>query len=160
MRTLLIAILVGVLVIGTAGAATAAPAHPMAEGSTATIDLGSLLSPSGSFVGGTATGSVNLDGWQLTSNLAAGGAPRFAKSSPAAPNVLAGAAWSTVGTASSISGPVSALAVNGNDLYVGGNFTNAGGNPAADYLMRWNGSGWFAVGAVGGNGPSTRRCNR
>lgn len=152
MRTLLIPVLVGVLVTGAAGVAHAAPAHPMADGSTTTIDLGSLLSASGNFVGGTATGSVNLDGWQLTSNLAAGDAPRFAKSDAAASNLLASAAWSTVGSASSISGPVSALAVNGNDLYVGGNFTNAGGNPAADYLMRWNGSGWFAVGGVGGNG--------
>jgi hypothetical protein len=151
-RTLLIPVLLGVLVIGTGGVAHASPAHLSAEDSAATIDLGSLLSGSGNFVGGTATGSVNLDGWQLTSNLAAGEAPRFVKSAPVAPNILAGSAWSTVGTAASISGPVSAVAVNGNDLYVGGNFTNAGGNPAADYLMRWNGSGWFAVGAVGGNG--------
>ena len=130
MRTLLIPILVGALVTGTAGVATPARRpdggwfhHNDRPRVTAICERQLRRRDS--------DGQCHLDGWQLTSNLATGDAPRFAKSDPAAPNLLASAAWSTVGSASSISGPVSALAVNGNDLYVGGNFTNAGGNPAA-----------------------------
>ena len=46
------------------------------------------------------------------------------------------------------------LLVSGNDLYVGGNFTNVDDNGAvliaADYIARWDGSHWYAL----GSGPS------
>ena len=41
---------------------------------------------------------------------------------------------------------VAALAVSGSDLYVGGEFTRAGGSPA-DYVARWHGSSWSALGS-------------
>jgi uncharacterized repeat protein (TIGR02543 family) len=41
---------------------------------------------------------------------------------------------------------VTALAVSGTDLYVGGDFTTAGGN-AANYIAKWNGSTWSALGS-------------
>ncbi|MEY3368179.1 MAG: hypothetical protein RI973_1334, partial [Bacteroidota bacterium] len=46
---------------------------------------------------------------------------------------------------------VRAVAVDGNIVYVGGSFTDAGGNPDADYLARWDGSQWTAVGAAPDN---------
>ncbi|HXJ66651.1 MAG TPA: hypothetical protein VNN79_23065, partial [Actinomycetota bacterium] len=50
------------------------------------------------------------------------------------------------GTAS-LNGTVSALNTDEPGvLLVGGNFTNAGGRPAADYLARWDGAAWSAVG--------------
>jgi len=55
---------------------------------------------------------------------------------------------------SAINGPVSALAVSGSNVYIGGNFTNVGGVDGADYLARWDGRQWHAVGAPGAiNGP-------
>jgi hypothetical protein len=60
-----------------------------------------------------------------------------------------GSTWSALG--SGVGGPsipfVEALAVApGGDVYVGGNFTNAGGT-AANYVARWNGSSWSALGS-------------
>jgi len=40
---------------------------------------------------------------------------------------------------------VQALAVNGTDLYAGGIFTTAGGVPA-NYIAKWNGMSWSALG--------------
>jgi trimeric autotransporter adhesin len=37
-------------------------------------------------------------------------------------------------------------------LYVSGVFTNAGGNPAADYIAKWDGAAWSAVGTGVSNG--------
>src|SRR3989442_1243332 len=48
-------------------------------------------------------------------------------------------------------GNVLALAVSGGDLYAGGVFTKAGGS-AANYIAKWNGSNWTALGS-GMNSP-------
>jgi hypothetical protein len=42
------------------------------------------------------------------------------------------------------------VAVSGSDLYAAGGFTTAGGNPA-NYIAKWNGSSWSALGS--GIGP-------
>ena len=62
-----------------------------------------------------------------------------------------GIAWSALGRGASST--VRALAVSGTDLYVGGQFgsvynsdTNAIGNVAANYIAKWNGSAWSALG--------------
>src|SRR5437773_7329234 len=41
---------------------------------------------------------------------------------------------------------VRALAVSGSDLYAGGLFTSAGGS-AANYIAKWNGTSWSALGS-------------
>jgi hypothetical protein len=51
-----------------------------------------------------------------------------------------------------ITGTVRAIAVMGNNVFVGGNFTDAAGIGAADYIARWNGSGWSALGSYVGGG--------
>ena len=50
---------------------------------------------------------------------------------------------------------VYALAVSGTDLYAGGYFTTAGG-VAANYIAKWNGSAWSALGS-GMNGYLSMR---
>jgi hypothetical protein len=52
-----------------------------------------------------------------------------------------------------LNGTVHAVVVNGADVYLGGDFTNAYGIPEADYIVKWNGSSWSALGHNGaGNG--------
>jgi hypothetical protein len=66
-----------------------------------------------------------------------------------------GSKWSALGSNGSSDGSlnaqVSAIAVSGSNVYVGGNFTDVhdatdGVLTAADYLAKWNGSKWSAVG--------------
>lgn len=67
-----------------------------------------------------------------------------------------GTNWSALGTgirANSYASGWFSLATSGTDLYAAGNFTNAGGI-AANYIARWNGTNWSALGA-GLNGPAS-----
>ncbi len=53
--------------------------------------------------------------------------------------------WNPVGNG--LPGSVSVLLPDGmGGIYVGGAFQNAGGWPDADYIARWDGSGWSALG--------------
>ena len=68
-----------------------------------------------------------------------------------------GSEWTSVNSAagtSAFDGPVYNIAVSPTgSLYVTGDFSNAGGDTNADYLARWNGSRWEAVGNDGSGGP-------
>jgi len=61
------------------------------------------------------------------------------------------AAWNGLGTTPLNSG-VTSIAISGTDVYAGGYFTNAGGDVNADYIAKWNGSTWSALGATPLNG--------
>ncbi len=74
-----------------------------------------------------------------------------------------GTNWSALGSNGADNGSfgtgtyIETLAINGADLYVGGLFTNVNNNGtvlgAADYLAKWDGINWSAVGSNGaGNG--------
>lgn len=57
--------------------------------------------------------------------------------------------WSAMGTVS-LTAPVQDMVVADNGtLYFCGNFTNAGGDAAADYIAKWDGSNFSAVGTAG-----------
>lgn len=69
--------------------------------------------------------------------------------------------WSALGSNGAGNGAltsiVNTIALSGTDVYVGGSFTNVNNNgvvlPTADYIARWNGSSWSALGSNGaGNG--------
>jgi hypothetical protein len=66
-----------------------------------------------------------------------------------------GSSWSALGAGMGGGGGffpyVYALGVSGSDLYVGGAFTMAGGS-AANYVAKWNGSSWSALGSGMGGG--------
>lgn len=75
-----------------------------------------------------------------------------------------GTNWSALGSNGAgngaLSGAVSKVWVNGTDLYVGGSFTNVNNNgtalPTADYVTKWDGASWSALGSNGsGNGSFT-----
>lgn len=60
--------------------------------------------------------------------------------------------WDAGFTGKGLNGKVSALVVDGSgNLYAGGDFTKAGG-VTVNYIARWNGAGWSALGS-GMNGP-------
>ena len=71
-----------------------------------------------------------------------------------------GSAWSALGSNGAENGYflVNAIAVSGSDVYVGGYFNNVAGIATADYIARWNGSAWSALGSNGsGNGALKAR---
>src|SRR5439155_1674176 len=69
--------------------------------------------------------------------------------------------WSAVGTWTATTpsafsaGDVQVLTVYNGKLYVGGAFQNGGGINICDYLCRWDGSAWSAVGAWNTGSVST-----
>jgi len=120
---------------------------------------GSGWSTLGSAMGGSGSSFHSVSALAVSgTNLYAGGFFNTAGGVPA--NYIArwnGSAWSALGSGmgSVLSSPsVSALAVSGTNLYAGGYFTSAGGVPA-NYIARWNGSAWSALGSgMGGNDPT------
>ena len=68
-----------------------------------------------------------------------------------------GTNWSALGNSGllhgSLNGAVDAIAINGSNVYVGGSFTDAENSgvavPAADYVAKWDGSTWSALGSNG-----------
>ncbi len=64
--------------------------------------------------------------------------------------------WSNVGSASALNGAVTAIVVSGSNVFIGGAFTNAGGVANADYIVRWDGSAWNAMGAASLNNSVTQ----
>ena len=68
-----------------------------------------------------------------------------------------GTNWSNLGGApfglnGSLNGAVNSIAVSGSNIYVGGNFTDVNNNggilTAADYITKWNGTNWSALGST------------
>jgi hypothetical protein len=91
-------------------------------------------------------------------NLYAGG--QFTTAGGVAANYIAkwdGSTWSALGQGMSAGlyryGYVLTLAVSGTNLYAGGDFTNAGGM-SANYIAKWDGSSWSALGSgMSGSSP-------
>lgn len=69
-----------------------------------------------------------------------------------------GSSWTPLGSGVSTDGTpggVRAIAANGSDVYAGGEFTSAGG-VSVNYVAKWDGSNWSALGTGGNNGVSFR----
>ncbi len=93
-----------------------------------------VISGNDLYVGGDFTTATNSDGVAVTAN-------RIAK--------WDGSSWSALG--SGLNSFVTAMAVSGNDLYAGGYFTtatnNGGVSVTVNYVAKWNGSSWSALGS-------------
>ncbi|WP_448540453.1 beta strand repeat-containing protein [Roseiflexus sp.] len=107
-----------------------------------TIPAEDLLNPDGTLhLDGTFNGAVDISGWNVA--LDPDNGPIF---SPQALTYT----WENLGTGVEgvLNGDVHAIAISGTDVYVGGRFTNAGGVTGANYLARWDGAQWHAVGGA------------
>jgi hypothetical protein len=107
-----------------------------------TIPAEDLLNPDGTLhLDGTFNGAVDINGWNVT--LDPDNGPIF---SPQALTYT----WENLGTGVEgvLSGSVNAIAISGTDVFVGGSFTDAGGVPGANYIARWDGAQWHAVGGA------------
>ena len=115
---------------------------------------------------GSGDGALNFTVYALAvsgTDLYVGGAFADAAGIPEADNIAKwdGHAWSALGSNGAgdgaLVGGVRALAVSGTDLYVGGFFQNAAGIPEADYVAKWDGDAWSALGSNGyGDGAITQ----
>ncbi|MBI5030659.1 MAG: hypothetical protein HZB51_09035 [Chloroflexi bacterium] len=101
---------------------------------------------------GTFNGSLDLSGWNVQLDPTRGPVFNPGSSQPAAPS--AAGAWSNLGSGlAALNGSVEAIVVCGTDIYIGGFFTDANDIPEADYIVKWNGNTWSALGSNGaGNG--------
>lgn len=123
--------------------------------------LGDNGSNNGSFASGTYISSLVYNSGVLYvggqfSNVNDGSAPQAAADNIAQWN---GAHWSSLGSNGSGEGPIGGavftLAASGTDLYVGGQFNDVSNNgttlTAGDWIVRWDGSNWHALGSNGFN---------
>ncbi len=139
-----------VLVSGPAAGAARVPVPPQPALGASPADIAPALSPDGVFRGAPGVrGTVDTHAWTLVSNLSSGEAPRFAPASAVPAPAAAGDVWSAVGPngTGAPTGGVAAIAVSGSNIYIGGAFVNADGIPQADFLVKWNGTAWSALGS-------------
>jgi hypothetical protein len=118
--------------------------HNGEESSPQALPAEDLLNPDGTLrLDGTFTGALDIKGWNVT--LDPDNGPIF---SPQALTYT----WEHLGSGLegllNPPGPVYAIAISGTNVFVGGAFTDAGGDPNADYIARWDGTSWNALGTT------------
>ncbi|PWB73276.1 MAG: hypothetical protein C3F07_09920 [Anaerolineales bacterium] len=98
---------------------------------------------------GSVSGSLDLQGWDVRSDAERG--PILSATQPALQP-----GWSALGENNfgdgSINGAVQAIAINGTDVYAGGFFSpvlDSGNTLTADYIAKWDGANWSALGSNG-----------
>jgi hypothetical protein len=116
--------------------------HNGEESSPQALPAEDLLNPDGTLrLDGTFTGALDIKGWNVT--LDPDNGPIF---SPQALTYT----WEHLGSGLEglLNNSVYAIAISGTNVFVGGAFTDAGGNLNADYIARWDGTSWNALGTT------------
>lgn len=133
---LLLALIISALVPATQARANSPVQTGDVDSESASPD--GMLNPDGTLnVDGAFNGSLNLEGYNVTMDSKLG--PVFSSDT----GIL------TPG----IGHNVFAIAISGSNIYVGGDFQDVDGIPEADFIAKWNGSAWSALGHNGaGNG--------
>ena len=146
----LIAFLQIALLLGLLTPATQAAAQTESTSSLGTSPAGMLNADGTLNLDKGFSGSLDLSGYSVEMDPKRG--PVFGPAGSAA--AVPSDEWDNVGDGSgALKGIVYAIAVSGTDVYVGGSFENADSLPAADYIAKWDGVNWSALGADSlGNG--------
>lgn len=137
--------------------APAVMAAPAAAAQDKGLSPAELLNPDGTLkLDGRFSGSLNLSGWNVHIDAVRG--PVFDPAEQAgssAANPPQPGQWSSLsGSQQTFEEAVYAIAVSGTDVYVGGNFRDAGDIPEADYVVKWDGAHWSALGGNGARNGS------
>ncbi len=115
--------------------------------------LKDALNPDGTLKVGV-EGSFNADGFAM--NYGANGEPIFQSLETSSTTPFS---WQGFGQSGSPNNVVRAIVISGSDMYVGGSFVDLGGNPSADYIARWDGTSWNALGTGLNSAVLTIRLN-
>jgi len=154
-RAAVVAILFGAA-LGLNGSLAAPPAA-----AAGLLAVGSFLNPDGTLnLDAQPHGTFDLRGWNVTLDAVRGPVLGPAGSGAQSPSAVGD--WSALGSGSggngSLNSYVYALAVSGSAVYVGGSFTDVNNNGtalgAADYIAKWDGTNWSALGSNGGGNGS------
>src|SRR5215216_4807294 len=152
-KSLSFGLCLGVILSLVVGVYTVVPVQAV---SLATPPKNEFLNRDGTLkLDGNYSGSIDLQGWNVQLDPVLG--PVFRPAQP-----LASQGWSALGSGFSGDGALSnevwAIAVNGSDVYVGGFFTDVMNKgvmiSAADYIAKWDGANWSALGSNGANDGS------
>jgi hypothetical protein len=99
------------------------------------------------------SGTLDLSGYSVQIDSQRGpvfGPAASGNNAPASASIATLGNWAGVGDGGgNIDSYVRGIAVSGTDVYVVGDFTDAANIPAADYVAKWNGSSWSALGSNG-----------
>ena len=157
LKTIVLVSIVAAQSVGTASAQSAAqsPLHP------ALVSAAGLLNPDGTLrLDAQSSGSLDLTGWDVRADPRLG--PVFTPhKQDLLPITFRFFGWAPLGDNGagdgSLNSLVTAIAVKGTDVYVGGDFTDISNHGSvvteADYIAKWDGSNWSALGSNGaGNG--------
>lgn len=162
MRGFLSASAIAAVLLVPAAALAAQPAGDRRGSDPGVVDLAQAIGTDGTFQGiAGKIGTVDVSQWRIVSDLRSGEAPRFAPAHRTTQAVTAtdavAASWSGLGSNGSgdgaiatAGGAVTAMAVSGSNLYVAGSFINVANIPEADFVARWDGAAWHALGGSGG----------
>jgi hypothetical protein len=134
------------------GALTPMPAQAKAAepaSSSKGISPEEILNSDGTLnLDGNFSGSLDLNGYSVAMDPVRG--PVFGPKGSMEANAPAIGQWGALGGATNaFNNHVYGIAVSGTDIYVGGDFTDADGISAADYIAKWDGTQWSALGSNG-----------
>jgi hypothetical protein len=91
------------------------------------------------------SGALDIEGYNVVIDPKRGPVFGPAGSAPAA---VTPGDWAAIGDGGGVvDAYVRAIVVNGSDVYVGGDFTDLANIPAADYIAKWDGASWSALGS-------------
>jgi hypothetical protein len=107
---------------------------------------------------GSFSGALDVSGYSVEIDSERGPVFRAEGSGEANPEALGINQWGSLGGGGAVfnNGRVGAVAVHGNIVYVGGSFRNANSIPEADFVAKWNGTTWSALGSNGSGDGSIR----